>query len=219
MAFVKATARAVRTFGQVYERKWTFLAAFLLIFFFSFSVLTTFDIVPEPVVAEKVEQESLTASVGETLAKKSELPVRIEISAINLDATIANPVKTDVATLDEALLDSAVRFPTSAKLGEHGNLIVFGHSSYLPVVNNEAFKIFNQIQDLKKGDRITVYGKDTAYVYEVDTVSQEDANSAAIPLTVSEPTLTLATCDSFGKKSDRFVVVAKLVGSHPVETN
>lgn len=219
MAFVKATARAVRTFGQVYERKWTFLAAFLFVFFVSFSVLSVFDIVPEPIVAKEPTQESLTASVSETLAKKAELPMRIEIPAIDLEAEIDNPTSTDVATLDEALLDSAVRFPTSAKLGEHGNVIVFGHSSYLPVVNNDAFKIFNELQNLKKGDRITVYGKDTAYVYEVETVSQEDANSAAIPLTVSEPTLTLATCDSFGKKTDRFVVVAKLVGSHPAETN
>ena len=215
MALVKATARAVRTFGQVYERKWSFLAAFLLIFFVSFSVLSVFDIVPEPVVAKKAPEEVLTASVSEALSQKSELPVRIEIPAIKLEADIANPTSTDVATLDKALLESAVRFPTSAELGEHGNVIVFGHSSYLPVVHNPLFKVFNEIQNLEKGDRITVYGKDTAYVYEVETVSQEDANSAAIPLSVSEPTLTLATCDSFGTKSDRFVVIAKLVGSHP----
>ncbi len=214
MALVTLTAKLAMAFGRAYARKWTFLAAVLFVFFTSFSMLSALDLVPEPIVAKK---ENLTANALTSVKTTPELPVRIEIAAINLSADIANPTKTDVATLDKALLTSAVRYPTSAKLGETGNVIVFGHSSYLPVVNNKNFKIFNEIQNLKKGDRITVYGVDTAYVYEVDTVSEEDAKSAAIPLEVGEPTLTLATCDSFGSKSDRFVVVAKLVGSHSVE--
>lgn len=214
MALVTLTAKLATAFGRAYARKWTFLAAVLFVFFTSFSMLSALDLVPEPIVAKK---ENLTANALTSVKTTPELPVRIEIAAINLSADIANPTKTDVATLDKALLTSAVRYPTSAKLGEAGNVIVFGHSSYLPVVNNKNFKIFNEVQNLKKGDRITVYGVDTAYVYEVDTVSEEDAKSAAIPLEVGEPTLTLATCDSFGSKSDRFVVVAKLVGSHSVE--
>lgn len=214
MALVTLTAKLATAFGRAYARKWTFLAAVLFVFFTSFSMLSALDLVPGPIVAKK---ENLTANALTSVKTTPELPVRIEIAAINLSADIANPTKTDVATLDKALLTSAVRYPTSAKLGETGNVIVFGHSSYLPVVNNKNFKIFNEIQNLKKGDRITVYGVDTAYVYEVDTVSEEDAKSAAIPLEVGEPTLTLATCDSFGSKSDRFVVVAKLVGSHSVE--
>jgi LPXTG-site transpeptidase (sortase) family protein len=74
----------------------------------------------------------------------------------------------------------------------------------------------NGIQKLKKGDEITVYGNGRAYVYAVETVSKEDANSAAIPLQVSGSKLTLATCDSFGTKSDRFVVVAAFVESHSI---
>lgn len=216
MALVTLTAKLATAFGRAYARKWTFLAAVLFVFFTSFSMLSALDLVPEPIVAN-TKNDNLTAAVTTSVKTAPELPVRIEISAINLTADIANPTKSDVATLDKALLTSAVRFPTSAKLGETGNVIVFGHSSYLPVVNNKNFKIFNEIQNLKKGDRITVYGTNTAYVYEVETVSEEDAKSAAIPLEVGKPTLTLATCDSFGSKSDRFVVVANLVGSHSVE--
>jgi sortase (surface protein transpeptidase) len=63
---------------------------------------------------------------------------------------------------------------------------------------------------------ITVSSSDLTYEYSVDTVSQENANSAAIPLTVSGSELTLSTCDSFATKSDRFVVTATLVDSHPI---
>lgn len=206
--------------AKVYGRKWSFLAAFLIVFYTSFGTLVTLDIVPEAKTETKKEPTvELTASVSESLKRTPEAPVRMVIPAIDMDVKIANPVKTDVASLDAELMKGAVRYPTSAKLGEEGNVILFGHSSYLPVVNNQAFKIFNEIQNLKKGDRITVYGDDgAAYVYEVETVSQEDATSAAIPLEVGKPTLTLSTCDSFGKKTDRFVVIATLVGSQAAGT-
>lgn len=216
MAMKHATAEAVRATGRVYGRKWSFLAAFLLIFFVSYSILSALDLVPDA-VATDTKKDDLTAAVSDALPEAPELPMHIEIPAIHLKAAVANPATTDVKTLDAALLKSAVRYPGAAELGEQGNVIIFGHSSYLPIVNNPAYKIFNEIQNLEKGDQITVYGETLAYVYEVETVSQEDAKEAAIPLEVGTPTLTLATCDSFGTKSDRFVVVAKLVGSHSIE--
>ena len=61
-----------------------------------------------------------------------------------------------------------------------------------------------------------MYSSDRAYVYSVDTVNKEDANADAIPLTVTGAKLTLSTCDLFGEKTDRFVVTASLVESHPL---
>lgn len=200
--------------GQVYQRKWSFLAVFLLFFFTALSMLTALDLVPEnKKTAKTPEPSNLVASVAGTREAKPELPTRVEIPAIGLKTTVANPTSVKVDVLDAALLKGAVRYPTSAELGQMGNVILFGHSSYLPVVNNKAYKAFNEIQNLTEGDKIYVYGEKQMYVYEVETVSQEDAKSAAIPLEVGEPTLTLATCDSFGEKTDRFVVVAKLVES------
>lgn len=216
MAVVNQTVQLIRAVGRVYAQKWSFLAAFLVVFFVSFSTLTAFDFVPEPITENAapvvvVPSEALVASVAQT---SPEAALRVAIPAIHLDVTIKNPASTDVAVLDEALLSGAVRYPTSALLGENGNVVLFGHSSYLPVVNNKSFKAFNEIQHLKTGDRITVYGETTAYVYAVTEVASADAGSAAIPLSKTGRTLTLATCDSFGKKSDRFVVVAEFVESY-----
>lgn len=211
---------------RAYQHGWIFLSFFVVIFVLMLVTLAMLDLLPEekktdvaraaelsPLVVEwePGTAEAITASSGE-----GELPVRIEIPAIGLKTTIANPKATDIATLDKYLLSGAVRYPTSAQVGAEGNAIIFAHSSYLPIVSNKAFKAFNGIEKLEAGDRITVYGTEKVYVYEVETVSEEDAESGAIPLSVDGSKLTLATCDSFGSKSDRFVVVATLVESRSI---
>lgn len=220
-------AKLIRATQMAWNKRWEFLVVFLTVFFLTFSTLLGVDFVPEEntSVAEADEPKAtlsvspLVTSVAGAFAPSTvaqgELPLQIEIPAIKLSAKVTNPVATDVASLDRALLGgAAVRYPTSGKLGENGNVVLFAHSSYLPIVNNQAYKLFNKIQDLTKGDRITVSSSGTAYVYIVDTVAKADANDDAIPLTVSGQKLTLSTCDSFGTKSDRFVVTATFVESH-----
>ena len=154
---------------------------------------------------------------GQATPATPELPVKITIPKIGLSATVVNPESTSIAVLDSWLLKGAVRYPTSSKLGETGNVVLFGHSSYLPVVGNSAYKAFNDIQKLKPGDTVEVQGEEEVYVYAVRSVSKESADkNTPIPLMASGKELTLVTCNSFGKKSDRFVVVADFVESHAV---
>ena len=218
MAAINNTVKLIRALGRAYDKKWSFLAAFLAVFFVSLSTLSTLDLLPEE--PAKAPAAEVTVAPGALAAAaimaNPENATRIEIPKVGINVTIKNPSSTDVAVLDEALLTGAVRYPASAKLGEEGNTILFGHSSYLPIVNNQSFKAFNEIQNLEKGDRITVYGETMAYVYSVTQVAEADANSDAIPLTKTGHTLTLATCDSFGKKTDRFIVVADPVESYPL---
>ncbi|MBU0750338.1 sortase [Patescibacteria group bacterium] len=216
------TAGFIRAVQKAYSKKFSFLAAFLVVFFVTFSVLVRLDVVPEVQVVAETPMVSLAASplvaTGTVAKGNGELPVRVEIPSIGVKATVANPSSTDIAVLDTELLKGAVRYPTSAKLGEEGNVILMGHSSYLPVVHNQAFKAFNEIQKLKVGEEIMVYAEGTTYVYAVEKVVEADAKSAAIPLTATGSKLTLATCDSFGDSSGRFIVTATLVESYPSES-
>lgn len=199
----------------VQARKWSFLAVFVLVLVMSYSLLTAMGLNAE-LKEKKVASAnpSLTASVVDALP--IDLPTKITIPEIDVDATIANPTSVNTTSLDAALLHGAVRYPTSAKLGEEGNVVLFGHSSYLPVVHNSAYKAFNGIQKLEKGDRITVSSAGRAYVYAVTAVYAAKADEDAIPLTKEGHTLTLVTCDSFASKQDRFVVTATLVESYPL---
>jgi LPXTG-site transpeptidase (sortase) family protein len=221
---VDFTVRLIRAGKEAYAKKWSFFGVFFFMFFGSVVVLAQLDLLPDTapasveaaavVAAPKVSQSARTS---EPIAVV-ELPTKIEIPAINLAATIENPTVTTVAVLDGGLLRGAVRYPTSAKLGEIGNVVLFGHSSYLPVVGNQAYKTFNGIQKLSAGDVVTVYSSSTAYTYRVRSMAKESANDGAIPLDVSGRVLTLATCNSFGTKTDRFVVTADFVESHSITT-
>lgn len=223
-------ARLITDARIAYARKWTFLGVFAFIFIGCVYVLGRLDLLPErgllsgtqtaAVMVSNNQKRTQVASAGEagtasivaqTVVEK---PVKVSIPSLNLSVSVSNPVTTNVEALDALLLKGSVRYPTSALLGENGNVVLFGHSSYLPVVGNQSYKAFNGIQKLKMGDTITVYSSGTAYTYAVRTVKKESATDAVIPLGVSGRVLTLATCDSFGKKTDRFVVTADFVESH-----
>lgn len=200
-------ASATRT---AYSQKWSFLALFVFMLFVSTTTAASLDLLPNPRLEVPVESASLAASAVEA-ATAPELPTKIEIPSIGISEIVSNPESTDIVVLDRALLTGPVRYPSSSKLGEEGNLIMFGHSSYLPIVNNKAFKAFDDIQKLNKGDRIVVTGESHTFVYAVETVENKSAIDDYIPLDVEGSKLTLATCDSFGTKSDRFVVTATLI--------
>lgn len=216
---VEIAAKAIGAWRLTYAKKWSFLALSVLIFAVSVAVLAKADLLPEaPVDEALMALESVNSEpevAGAVVAvERVETPTRIAVSKLGLDVSVANPETTDIAALDALLLSGSVRYPTSAKLGEDGNVVLFGHSSYLPVVGNKAFKAFNDIQKLAQGDTINVYSDTMVYTYSVRSVAKESAENAAIALSVSGRVLTLATCDSFGKKSDRFVVTAEFVESH-----
>jgi len=207
---------AVSTLGA---RKWTFLAVAIVVFGSTLLVLSGFDLLPnspnEKLVHQQIPQSPTVAPIP-TPVVDGELPTKISIPSINLSVTVANPSSTDAAVLDAELLHGAVRYPVSGTLGQVGkNVVVFGHSSYLPIVHNKAYKAFDEIQTLKAGDKITVTGEHTTYVYSVETVAQANTAKDGIPVEVTGSKLTLVTCDSFASKSDRFVVIASLVESYP----
>lgn len=209
---VKTAAQLVKASRTAYTQKWRFMAVFVCVLFTSVGLAAKYDILPNPPKAETVaiDPKALAAAPA-AVTTSPELPMKIEIPAIGLTQNVSNPNTTNVEKLDNALLTGPVRYPTSSKLGEAGNVIIFGHSSYLPIVRNQAFKAFDGIQKLKEGDLIKVTGNGHVYTYAVETVTTENATEAAIPLTVEGSKLTLATCDSFGEKTDRFVVTATLV--------
>lgn len=206
---------------QIYARKWSFLSLFCVMFFAMVLILARFDLLPEVKQVSSAPQSILSASPHiatstRTPPSRVEFPTSIAIPALKLAATIENPNTTDIATLDKLLLKGVVRYPTSASLGETGNVVLFGHSSYLPIVGNQAYKTFNGIQKLVTGDIVVVSSLGTSYTYRVRSVAKESALDAGIPLVVTGRVLTLSTCDSFGAKTDRFVVVADFVESHSI---
>jgi len=218
---IEFTVRLIRAVKRAYARKWDFLGLFVFVFVASVFVLGELDLLPSTksdlVLGLPGTKTAEAQSPIATPIMIIELPTKIVIEKINLTVTVQNPTTTSIPVLDEELLKGAVRYPTSAKLGEAGNVVLFGHSSYLPIVGNQAYKTFNGIQKLSVGDVVTVSSAAAAYTYRVRSVAKESANdNSAIPLSVAGKMLTLVTCNSFGAKEDRFVVVADFVESHVI---
>lgn len=199
--------------NEIGEHRGAFAAAFVAIFLLMVMFLASMDVLPNPIHPSVRTEPTVSGNVVKDTGTP-EAPVRIVARDIGLDASIANPSSVDVEVLDQALLGGAVRYPTSSLLGVDGTVLLFGHSSYLPVVHNQAYKTFDDIQKLKTGAIVSVYSSDMRYDYSVVQVKLADATEDSVELDPVGKHLTLVTCDSFASKSNRFVVVADFVGAY-----
>lgn len=207
----RAAGRKPRVTGGIVERKWQFLGSFAMVFFVSFSLLGVFDIVPERLSRESAEN---VEAADEEIADDG-FPIRVVIDSVGIDARVVNPASRDNQILDEALREGVVHYPGSGALTDNSNMFLFGHSSYLPQVQNKAYQVFNNLQKVKIGDIVQVESEGRVYEYSVTSVALAEADEALVELSESKKRLTLSTCNSFGAKTERFVVEADFVGSSP----
>lgn len=197
-----------------------FFAALIVIFFSSLSAADSVGLVPYYIDGTAPRAESVALSslpeLGEEVVMKKEVavnPARITIDAIDLDLQIQNPETRDIGALDELLKSGPARFVDSALLGVDGNVLIFAHSSHLPVVRNPMYKAFNRVPELTAGDSIVLTGEDgRKYLYSVVDITTADATDTKIELAGSGKRLTLVTCDTLTGKSSRFVLTADFIG-------
>lgn len=226
--------QAVRT------KPWAFLVVFLVTFFLISVILFAIDFVPESPTTQNTNvanASTVTLSASAPLPSESETrapitraesthtaslsvanaPQRIVIPKVGIDIDVVNPIAKDIPSLDTALLKGAVRYPGSALLGENSRMFIFGHQSYLPVVRNQAFKAFNGLQNVRPGDDIIVHSSSARYHYRAVSIDYVDVDTASIEIGSGAQTLTLVTCDSFGKeKTKRYVVHAEFLYEEPL---
>lgn len=207
-------------FNSKLEERVVFFFVCMGVIAITYGVLYVLDFLPEKPETEVVEEVAKEAPVAEVAQVAVDpLPVSIIFDSLdNKEVKILNPETDSVAALDTALLSGVVRHPNSADFKNTGTILILGHSSYLPVVRNKNFQAFNGIQKLVWGDTIRVRSLDTEYVYSVDRVYEAKATDAEIAIQKGVAKLTLATCNSFGTKDDRFVVEATLVDSRPIKS-
>lgn len=194
------------------QRPFAYAATFVALFALTYAFLAWTGVTPDDgAVNVDITQAAHTAPAT---TASPEYPARVVAKDIGLDAEVSNPATTSVDILDNALLRGAVHYPTSALLGTDGTVLLFGHSSYLPVVYNQHYKTFDGIQNLKAGETVSVYSGTTEYRYTVTDVHLANAEQDVIQLPQSGRHLVLVTCDSFSTKSSRYVVSADFAGAY-----
>ena len=189
----------------IIENKFSFLLNFFIVSTITFSILYMFGLVPE-----ELKMNFGRYAIKEyTNNKKGELPLSIKVASVGIDSQIYNPESTDIKTLDDLLLKGVVHYPGSGLLGGGGNIFLFAHSTGIKIVNNQAFKSFNGLRSIKVGDVVSVFSEKNEYIYKVSSVKLEGADKALVTFDTSDSKLTLTTCNTFGAKSERYVVEAE----------
>jgi LPXTG-site transpeptidase (sortase) family protein len=140
-------------------------------------------------------------------------PRSLHIPTVGITVPIVTPTSTTISALDTALADGVVRYPGSGNPGERTNILFFGHSSNLPVVHNPAYRALNKLEDVRLGDDVYVRSGEREYHYKVFAVRLTTDTEELVTFTSDERQITISTCNTFGQKSERFVVQAIYVGS------
>lgn len=211
-----------------FEERLVFFLVFIGVLALTYGFLFVVDFLPEKPVTTDEREDTVASEVLDTEDTPREeeqieepavidpLPTRIIFDTLDeREIVVLNPESRSVEALDTALLSGVVRHPDSADFERVGTIFLFGHSSYLPNVINKNFQAFNGIQKLTWGDTIRLQSSDTEYVYRVDRVYEASADDAEVKIETGKAKLTLVTCDSFGSKSDRFIVEASLIETRP----
>ena len=217
---------------KLFERHdFLFIAGFGSAFLITLIVFSIFGLVPKEISTQQdggqlsLESQSNTSLFGVDFTKEvkankiqkvseipaDDLPVRLVISKFGIDSKILNPESSSLSFLDNELTKAPVRYPGSGTISS-GNIFIFGHSTGLKIVQNSAYKVFNNIKNLKAGDEITVYSlSGKTYVYTVTSGQDVKKEDTWIDFSANKPSLTLSTCDRLSDVGDRYVVHAALV--------
>ena len=124
---------------------------------------------------------------------------------------------TNEATIENALEDGVVHYPTTVMPGQKGNAAFFGHSSN-NIFNKGKYKFaFVLLHTLQDGDTFYLTYKGKVYVYKV--ISKTIVQPSDVGVLGNRPgqvaTATLITCDPPGTSLHRLVVVGEQVSPDP----
>lgn len=197
---------------------WIFIGQVTGVFILTFIVLEVFGLLPKTLLfdfSDTTATPSTTAQSSITVPTFTPDPIittvtkptHITIPEVGVDINIMQPDSPRVDILDEALKQGAVYYPGSGTI-EQGTIYLFGHSSNWQVVRNPAYRAFSDVDKLTTGSEILLTANGQTYVYAVESVSHVDANTGYVDLSKPGRRLVLSTCDTFGEKSDRWVVEA-----------
>lgn len=147
------------------------------------------------------------------------MPERLIIPAIRLDVPVTESVWVAIPELNAGYFDApplraAGWQPTSARMGEPGNLVMSGH-------NNILGRVFENLKDLKAGDLIQVRSGRREITYRIterkllvekDQTIEVRTQNAQYIVPGGDDRLTLVTCWPPDNNTHRIIIIARPVG-------
>lgn len=129
--------------------------------------------------------------------------LEIDNDNVKIKAPIVNGVT------DEKLEQGVGHHRTTAMPGEEGNVVLSGHRWKFG--NNPAYTVFEDLDKLKEGDKITVHYNNQEFVYKIKESKTVGSKAVEILEKTKEATLTLYTCTPKYTALKRLVYTAELI--------
>ncbi len=142
--------------------------------------------------------------------------VEIEIDKIGVNAPVILAVDSSEEALQDNLESGVVHYPKTAMPGQRGNVYIAGHSSNYSWSTGSYNYIFQGLNGLSVGDKITLKvkqknGKTLTYEYEVSEKLEVEADDPRIFSNTQSQILTLTTCWPLGTSNRRLMIKAYLI--------
>ncbi len=133
--------------------------------------------------------------------------------------TFTGDIETfDQKQLNKAFASGVALYPQTAKLGQYGNAIIGGHSSYFKSLPSNYKTIFTTLPELDPGDEVRWYSmnpntkKRTRYRYKItQSFAMKEFTQDIIAVHKWVKEMTLYTCIPIGTDKNRWIVKAKIV--------
>lgn len=130
----------------------------------------------------------------------------VGVSSKNLIDRDWNALEKD---MQEALKEGVIHYPGTSFPGQHGNIVITGHSSYFPWDPGRFKDVFALLHQMKIGDKITIYYNQEKYIYEVTEKKIVLPKDVDVLKQTPKDQLTLITCTPVGTNLKRLIVVAE----------
>lgn len=158
-----------------------------------------------------------TATAEDTIDENA--PAQIHINNIEVTAPIDfNQQEINEASFQESLRNGVVHYPFTAKPGQPGNSVIFGHSSgQIWAPGNYKF-IFSKLEHLEPGNKIFIDYKGIRYEYEISAKKIVPPTDVSVLQPTSDNSLTLITCYPVGSNAKRLIITAKQISPNPNQT-
>ena len=175
----------------------------------------------EVVIAPFIQPSRAAAATPIIVDSSSVAPTtetQVIIPKINVQIpTDYSMTTTDEATIEGALENGIVHYPTTALPGQQGNAAFFGHSSN-NIFNKGKYKFaFVLLHLMVPGDTFYLSYNGKVYVYKVISKTVVDPSEVGVLNAIpgQSATATLITCDPPGTSLKRLIVVGQQISPDP----
>lgn len=184
-------------------------------------IVFLFSFFNEVVIAPFIQPSRTATSTPLIISSGNVSPTatpEVIIPKINVEIPVDySQTTTNEASIENALENGVVHYPTTARPGQNGNTAFFGHSSN-NIFNKGKYKFaFVLLHTLQNGDTFYLTYQGKVYAYKVISMTIVDPSQVGVlgPVQGQTATATLITCDPPGTSLHRLVVVGQQISPDP----